>query len=425
MIERLDAASLISVAEGISCQIVRDAVWHGERCNWIGAMPEERAGGQPSMTFRALGPDLYSGTAGIGLFLAELTRFTRDPDSHRTALGALRHALSRVEDLPRSVWLGLYSGRPGMALAFVLAARALEDAELEATARTIASTSAVSCVVGEHDLMSGSAGAIVGLLTLHVLLEDDTLLEAAIRHGEALLDASQRTEAGICWLSASLPDAPGLTGLSHGAAGVAVALLELADVTGTKRYREAADAAFSYERSLYDPAAGNWPDLRRAVRGQAETSASFSTFWCHGAPGGALARLRALELGEDRKLRYEAGQAFETTELWVASALASEAVNYSLCHGLAGNAEILGEADSVFGGSALALAHRVAVAGVERYPSRDLPWPSGAYGGATPCLFLGLAGIGRFYLRLAQPDLPSLLLVRPSSSPCDKARARV
>ena len=63
--------------------------------------------------------------------------------------------------------------------------------------------------------------------------------------------------------------------------------------------------------------------------------------------------------------------------------------------------------------SALALAQRVAYSGVETYMQRGLPWPSGAYGGATPCLFLGLAGIGRFYSRLALPDLPSVLLVRP------------
>jgi len=50
-----------------------------------------------------------------------------------------------------------------------------------------------------------------------------------------------------------------------------------------------------------------------------------------------------------------------------------------------------------------------------RYLARNLPWPSGAYGRATPCIFLGLAGIGRVHVRLAEPELPSVLLVRTMS----------
>ena len=41
-----------------------------------------------------LGPDLYGGTAGVGLFLAEIAAVTEDADSRRTALGALKHAIS-------------------------------------------------------------------------------------------------------------------------------------------------------------------------------------------------------------------------------------------------------------------------------------------------------------------------------------------
>ena len=413
MTDQLPKASLLNAAERIACDIVRAAVWHAERCNWVGAMPEEAPGGRITLSFRALGADLYGGTAGVGLFLAELARATGDPNSHRTALGALRHAVSRVDDLPPSSQLGLYAGRPGVALALALAARALNEPELETAAQAIASTITAPTTANEHDQMSGRAGAVVGLLALHVLFDDEPLLEAAVDHGEALLKGAERTDAGLCWRSPSLPNAPGLTGFSHGAAGVAVALLELAVTTGARRYRDAADAAFAYERSLYDPAARNWPDLRSTAQGHTTADPTFATFWCHGAPGGALARLRARELGGDGELLQEARAALETTAAWVASALASGAVNYSLCHGLAGNAEIVLEGNSLLPASASALAHRVAAAGVEAYPARGLPWPSGAHGGATPCLFLGLAGIGRFYLRLAQPDLPSLLLVRP------------
>jgi hypothetical protein len=62
-------------------------------------------------------------------------------------------------------------------------------------------------------------------------------------------------------------------------------------------------------------------------------------------------------------------------------------------------------------------AYEAAAAGIDAYHRTGTAWPSGAHGGATPCLFLGLAGIGRFYLRLADASIPSLLLVRPEALP--------
>ena len=96
--------------------------------------------------------------------------------------------------------------------------------------------------------------------------------------------------------------------------------------------------------------------------------------------------------------------------------LASGAGNFSLCHGLAGNAEILLEA-ALRGcdedGRNAELARAVADAGVERHVHRDTPWPCGTFEGETACLFLGLAGIGLFYLRLDDPTRASILLVEP------------
>jgi lantibiotic biosynthesis protein len=418
-----DRASFLSVAESAAAEIMAEAVWHEDRCSWIGAVPEEAPNGRVTLTFRALGADMYDGTAGVGLFLAELAGITGDSRCRRTALGALRHAISHTEDVAPTARLGLYAGRAGIAVALALAACSLEQPQLETAANAIADTIARPDPADELDLMSGSAGTITGLLALRLLLDNDRLLEAAAGHGEALLARGQRTSSGMCWPSPSLPAQPGLTGFSHGAAGIGVTLLELAAATGMQSYRDAAHAAFAYERALYDPAVGNWPDLRSSRYRAPDEKPGFATFWCHGAPGGALARLRALELGADRQLQEEAWGALMTTEAWVAAAITSGAVNYSLCHGLAGNAEILLEGNTLVP-SASQRAYQVAMAGIDAYHAHRQPWPSGARGGATPGLFLGLAGIGRFYLRLAQPRLPSLLLVRPPFSPAVPCKAR-
>jgi lantibiotic biosynthesis protein len=263
MTARLDSATCLAVAERIGEEIAAAAIWDGDHCDWVGAMPEEDRDGRLTVAIRPLEADLYGGTAGVGLFLAELSRVTGDQRLRRTAIGALRHAVSRADEIHPSVELGLYAGRPGVALALALAARALDEPALDGGARTIADGLPGLGNSLESDLMSGSAGAIVGLLALRWLLDDERLLESAIHHGEDLLGKAQRSGDAMSWPSPGLRGAPALTGFPHGAAGVAVALLELFAATGTERFRAGAEAAFAYERDLYDPVAGNWPDLRR------------------------------------------------------------------------------------------------------------------------------------------------------------------
>jgi len=46
----------------IGSRIVRDAFWHADRCNWVGALPREggNEGHRPGTVYLALGPELYS-----------------------------------------------------------------------------------------------------------------------------------------------------------------------------------------------------------------------------------------------------------------------------------------------------------------------------------------------------------------------------
>ncbi len=424
----LERGLCLEVACEIGRAIVESAVWHERRCGWVGAWPEETARGV-EVTYKALGPDLYGGTAGIGVFLAELGCAADEQDVRSCALGALRHAASRADSTPGLARLGLYGGRQGVALALAYGARLLDEPELDAAARAI--VRAVSKDPGEgaeeFDLVSGHAGAIVALLALAAVLDEPDLLERAVEHGDALLAAARPDAGGLSWRSPhSSEQERGLTGLSHGAAGVAGALLELAAASGQSRFRSAALEAFGYERALFDERARNWPDLRESVRGVTGGTPTFATFWCHGAPGIALSRIRALELEAQARasegltdakdgLRAEAAVALETTAAWVEAALDAGPVSYSVCHGLAGNAEIVEEGRRLGDSPAQSIAARVASHGIDRYRSAEPGWPGGVQGGATPSLFLGDAGVGRFYLRLARPALPSLLIVRPEA----------
>ena len=88
-----------------------------------------------------------------------------------------------------------------------------------------------------------------------------------------------------------------LSGLAHGASGIAWVLFELAELSGEKRFSKVALQAFKYEEALFVPERRNWPDLREInERSQPDDGhGMFMAGWCHGAPGIALTRLRSLK----------------------------------------------------------------------------------------------------------------------------------
>ena len=139
----------------------------------MGAEPLERPDGNTAapVTYRSLPPDLYFGTSGVGLFLAELHAVTGDLAARRTALGALRHALSRVDVVPSAARLGLFSGWLGIAFAAARVGTLLEEGELLERARELAERSTRARVDERaYDLISGRAGGIAALLALDRIL---------------------------------------------------------------------------------------------------------------------------------------------------------------------------------------------------------------------------------------------------------------
>jgi peroxiredoxin len=406
----------LEAALRLGVEIAAAAIWSDERCTWVGASPEEAPGGALAVAYASFGPDLYGGTAGVGLVLAELfdAGGSDEPELRRAALGALDHALGRADEVPEPARLGAYGGRLGIALAAARAGRVLGEPELVARAGELVGGLDYEAEPLEHDLLGGRAGGILALLALHELAVEGATLERAVALGDGLVAAAERDRTGWSWPSLAAPEDRNLTGLSHGTAGIGLALLELERAGGGARFGAAAEAAFAYERSLYDARARNWPDLRAfALQGRpADAAPPCSTLWCHGAPGIALSRLRACELGDSDGCEEEARRALATTAESLGHQLG--AGNYSLCHGLTGNAEVLAEGAGLLGEEP-AIVREVADAGLENHLEAVVPWPLGVQDGQTDGLLVGRAGTAYFYLRLHDPRRPSLLLLRPES----------
>jgi lantibiotic modifying enzyme len=403
----------LDVAWAIGARLCRDAIWDRDRCNWLGDSMEAHAG-EWKVAHRSFGPDLYSGTGGIGLFLARLHSFRPDPVIAATARGAFRQALSRAGEIPASLRGSLYSGWIGIALALLDAAPRLAEPALGEEALRL-----VDAQLGHEpdptslDVIGGAAGAVLGLFAIDGRIGDGRYLEEARRLGDHLLANARRGDEGWSWttLPPLAPDQKDLTGYSHGTAGIALALLELYARTGDGRFLEGALGGFAYERRHFSAEQQNWPDFR-SFASPGPQQPGYSLAWCHGAPGIGLSRLRAFALTRDETYRGEAEAALQGT--YRPLAFPSAADGYSLCHGLGGNAELfLVAADTLGDERYRAVAETIGDRGVQAFHLHRSPWPCGVVsGGETPGLLLGTAGIGHFYLRLYDSRaVPSVLLL--------------
>jgi lantibiotic modifying enzyme len=397
------SSEFLDAAEAIGREIVGGAIWDGGMCSWVGVSTDPREAWQTE--YRALGPAVYDGTAGVGLFLAELAAITGDAGARRTAVGALRHAARRAQ--PHA---GFHAGSLGIAWAAARASSLLDEDELRAGARRLcAGPGADGC----PDVVLGVAGSTLAQLALAELLERPGLVDEAIAGGDQLLALATVTRHGWSWASPDSPRRRPLCGLSHGAGGIGWALLELWAATGDDRFRTGAEGAFAYERSWLDEITGTWPDLRvggqrRGARrgGQPPTVGT----WCHGEAGIAVTRLRAAELLAPDPYAAEAAIALEATRRQLDAAIPYEIDDLTICHGAAGSADVLVSGGQV--AAAVDLGH----AALERHAMTGR-WPCGPLGGSSPSLFRGLAGIGWWYLRLHDPEIPS-----PLSAPIQLTR---
>ncbi len=401
-------------AFAIARRIVRDAIWSNGACNWLG--PSIDSLNMWDIRQKSFGPDLYSGTSGVAVFLASVAQLANEPLIRRTAEGAARHAYQHADDFPPALRIGVYSGTIGIARALIQVGDLLDNSAWQE--QGIALLDRIDGEVADAglDVMSGYAGAVPVLLGLSRRYARPAWVELALRWGDQLERTAAKSAEGWSWKTIELPGrtaGKNLTGFSHGTAGIGWAFCELFGATGELRFRNAADEAFRYELTHYSAENQNWPDFRDFLRPPgSEAAPAFGMAWCHGAPGIGLSRLRALQLTASPQARLEAEIAVQTTKRTLESRDAAKA-GFSLCHGCAGNADVLLEADRDLGIPGLRkLAEAIGYEGFERFESQRLPWPCGLPGaGETTSLMLGTAGIGYFYLRLANPKTPTLLML--------------
>lgn len=417
----------MQAAARIGRQLCEMAFWDEDQrmCTWMGRTDVEDASGAGyAAAVAALGPHLYAGSAGVALFLVELYGQTKDAETRRTAEGAIRrsiHYLLRHEGLTSA--LSFHLSHLGVAYVF---SRFLDlglcDDLRDDVGRLLDQVSAA--LDGEHllDLLGGNAGTIPALLALGRHRGFERCVDIARRCGEDLCRTAIH-EGPLCYWEATRASGPSfnsppMTGLSHGACGMALALFELYARTREEEFLQTARAAFAYEDRLFSAAQGNWLDVRFPyAASNGELVGSFQATWCHGAPGIGLTRLRAMSLDPEQADSHErmARVALGTTLAAIEHNLQAPRFDATLCHGLAGLSEIvLIFAEALNEDSSRQVAAGVVSELVRRY-SDTSDWPAGNMtGGVNPTLMIGTAGIGHHFLRLLSPATPPVLILKPS-----------
>lgn len=410
----VDCEQLLAAARAIGDRLDFLAIRGKEDASWIGLTFSDEP--EPQWFLVSLGLDLYDGLPGIILFLAYLGAVTEEEGYTNLARAGLINIRSQIKELKANFkQIGAFGGWGGIIYTFTHLAILWNKPELLSEAeKVVAYLPDLIEQDTQFGIISGAAGCISSLLVLNRCKPSIDTLNVAIQCGDLLIDRAEILAQGIGWIweNGNFKSKKSLTGFSHGAAGIASSLLELAAVTGEQRFATIALAAIEYERSQFLPEAGNWLDLRHFTNTVLEEKRKESGYcrcaWCHGAPGIGLARLRSLSQLDNPEIRAEIDTALKTT---MAKGFGS---NHSLCHGDLGNLELLLQAS-------LTLDDPQWKKQVQRFAGIVLEsinqngWfcsvPSGL---ETPGLMTGLAGIGYGLLRLATPKkIPSILVLEP------------
>lgn len=347
-----------------------------------------------SFTIHKCGFDLYEGLAGITLFLFALARHTGNPEHLHVAdlaLDALGRAQTDSGELPS----GAFDGLAGVLFTYSLVAdwHPQYRDQLEAPAASLhASIARTFDKNPAGDLVSGLSGVLLCVLEYQRCWSS---LEAAGCAGKIGSVIQERIAGGRTNPAAAL-QLPYDRGMSHGLAGVSLALYTLGARTGEVRFIDEALFLSSIEREAVMK--DGWTASSDSIHAGQNT-------WCHGATGITCARLA---------MQIEAANPVISSDLsWCLEVAANSPAmdNDSLCHGTYGNLEPL-----ILAASALPdeSRWRDAVAGrcdelriLQEGASLASARPAGF---PTPGFMTGLSGIGYSALRASSPDLfPSVL----------------
>jgi type 2 lantibiotic biosynthesis protein LanM len=404
----LTAEVAIAQAQKLGTTLDKEAIREDDGAVWIGAVPlplEERT------QLGVIGHDLYAGAGGVALFLGALHRVTGEGHYRELAMSALaplRAALADTDNIARTARLMGIGGAAGVGSVIYALAKSsvlLDHPLLLVDALRTAKAISNELIESDRqlDVIGGSAGAVLALLALRKLRPEDWILDRAVACGRHLVRRQRPcTEGGRAWQGPTFRQP--LTGFSHGAAGIVMALLRLYRETREPDFLNAARDGIAYETATYSSAERSWPDLRE-ISGR-PAGVNHVCQWCNGSAGIGLARIDGLDILDDDAILADIEVSLHAT-----SKAPIGAVDH-LCCGNFGRLEVLFSAGRYLGREDLvSLARRRASHLIARAEdSGNFGWAVGTDRN-NPGFFTGVSGVGYTLLRFTHPEILSSVLL--------------
>lgn len=258
------------------------------------------------------------------------------------------------------------------------------------------------------DFIGGLAGVLKVLTLLYKKYKLVFLKQTADMVYKRLISQAHFKDDDLIYWKFDINKSYGLTGFSHGQTGICYALSEYYqiienDLEKKKKILHYIERALHYEDEYYDPLKENWYDNR-----QGENFSFSDPFWCHGAAGILLGRVKIQEnLDIDLRVKYISEALTTTIELGN-----KHTKGNSLCHGSLGNLDILIEVKSFFRGSELTYLESSINSWIANYikSMNEIGWQNGfSKDISNPGLMLGKTGQLYTLLRYKDSSLPCIL----------------
>lgn len=373
-------------------------------------------------------PDIYSGSAGIALFLMELYKQTGEEKYYQGAADAIKWSVHQCIISSPPMRNSFYDGKGGCIYALLQLYKVRPDPALKTTAMELFDQMDFSLPERPVcDLLSGVSGELLALLHLYEATGEERILPVIDNRIAKLLSTAHPGNPGIYW-DRNSSQHKGVSGFSHGSGGIAFALLEAGRYFGNSALSYFAEQAFLYENKHYDAAKKNWPDLRvdsyseekrekmmaAARKKDRSIFTAYADFaaWCNGAPGIGLTRLRAQHILEKEVYKKDLAIAIEKTISASGSKAGDDKLpSPTLCHGNGGNLTLLLEAYKLSQDPELLSEAEAGAVSIAASRQEQRAYTGGFFKPDEDySLFNGNAGVGYFYLQALEPMKVSSVL---------------
>jgi len=351
---------------------------------------------------------LYDGVSGIILSLAYGGIIFTDPQYTSTAqlgLESLRQTI-KTYGIEAFSTVGAFTGIGGIIYTLANLYKLWKDESIKQDLMFILNFLPHLIIKDRYfDIVSGSSGCLLALLTLRGIISDkilNPLMDQCVQH--IIIHYPVPSEFPLL---DSLPinSTQPILGFSHGIAGIALALSQYNHIKPSIRLNYWITEALTYERSCFSKEENNWPDFRK--NDEMHSIPRFMTAWCHGAPGIGIARLDMQHYWHDKLFNDEIEIAVNTT-------LKNGYHSYlNLCHGNLGNLELLFMLNEVKNTDLSKTQYLQQACNIIQSINKNGIKCGIASSESTPGLMTGTAGVSYQLMRVAYPDrVPSVLLLK-------------